>query len=269
MKFRWSVYVRYGAYALVGLYGAHRGIESYWPEVYCRLGVGSACADASHRVLDEKGDLKLAYEWSALGCEHGEWMACNNLGVCLQRGAGVAKDEALARRAYRKACDARIGLACANLAALLRDGRGGAADSEAATRLFHQGCEFGSDAACRSAVETAATLEEKTGWAEKACALGSARDCANATLLFAQTMPKPEALKARAAKLNSACADEDSTSCVALGFLYRLGLGVPKNPERGNELFQSGCRLGHTGACLLVQAGGDVSKVKLENTREL
>jgi TPR repeat protein len=253
----------------VALYGVHRGVEGYFPQVYCRLGVGSACVDASHRALRAGVDATLAYEASQRGCELGEGMACNNLGVCLQRGAGVAKDEGRARTAYQRGCDARIGLACGNLGVLVRDGRGGAVDTAGAERLFQAGCDFGSDVACRAAAAAAISIAEKLRWLDKACALGSARDCATGVLVFAQTKPKPEELAARAAKLNSACAKEDATSCVALGFLYRLGLGVPKDLPRSMELFQSACRMNHAGACRLVEVGGDPSKVRMDGAVEL
>ena len=46
-----------------------------------------------------------------------------------------------------------------------------------------------------------------------------------------------------------ACAAELAIGCADLGFLIATGAGVPRDPERGFQLTESGCQLGYAPAC--------------------
>jgi uncharacterized protein len=76
--------------------------------------------------------------------------ACVAHGEMLERGTGVARDEARAAKLFERACDAKnLALeGCTALAELAADGRGVPKDEEHARDLFRKGCADEDAATC-------------------------------------------------------------------------------------------------------------------------
>jgi TPR repeat protein len=82
------------------------------------------------------------------GCDKGIAHACNDLGIALFDGSGVARDPQKAAAAYRRACDLGDALGCVNLGVMLLNGQGIPSDPAAAAEFFRVGCLAGDHAAC-------------------------------------------------------------------------------------------------------------------------
>ena len=103
----------------------------------------------------------------ATACEEGDATACNDLGVCYQRGYWVSPDSRSAFRLfdracsdgsadgcsnlgalYEQACNDGAALGCSNLGALYARGVFLHRDRPVARRLFSLACESGSATGC-------------------------------------------------------------------------------------------------------------------------
>lgn len=94
-------------------------------------------------------DLKEAVVWFRRGCEAGDALACNNLGMSHFQGWGVEADRSKAAEAFEKACAGDDKDGCANLGGLYAGGLGGLVrDRAKALRLFSKGCRLGSPRGC-------------------------------------------------------------------------------------------------------------------------
>lgn len=81
-------------------------------------------------------------------CDLGSAIGCNNAGMRLEYGRGAPKDEATAANLYEKACDAGWAGACNNHARMLANGWGVPQDEPRAVDLFRKGCGMGDAGAC-------------------------------------------------------------------------------------------------------------------------
>jgi hypothetical protein len=84
----------------------------------------------------------------ATACEEGDATACNDLGVCYQRGYFVPPDSRSAFRLFDRACSDGSADGCSNLGALYEQGAGTRRNLEAAARLYEQACNDGAALGC-------------------------------------------------------------------------------------------------------------------------
>ena len=89
-------------------------------------GQGHAHAmDTLGHMHDERKEHEQAVGWYTKGAEAGLPQAMYNLGLCLDKGEGVATPDCLAAADwYRRAADAGIGEAAHNLSTMYVHGRG-------------------------------------------------------------------------------------------------------------------------------------------------
>lgn len=109
----------------------------------CRHDWRDACFELAR--LDEASAVFLYFKACALGHMQG----CNNLGVRLGEGKGIAVDVAAARAAYRRACDAEVVMGCRNLGYSLENVE--PRDLAAARALREQACKAGEKESCEVA----------------------------------------------------------------------------------------------------------------------
>lgn len=222
------------------------------PGLLCRAGDGAQCAEASNQALGKTPeDGATAFDDAQRGCGLGDATSCNNLGVCYQRGAGVAKSAARAAQHYRQACDAGQGLGCHNLANLLQQSD---APTGEVTAQLDSACALKWAEGCRAAMwrhqgEPALLLKR----AEQGCALSDSPSCAMAALVLALTEPGSSRARERIVQVTASCSDDDAASCAMLGLLYARGDGVTRDGARARELLARACRHGAQGACQLAQ----------------
>ena len=90
-----------------------------------------------------------AFDGYKAQAEKGDRVAQNNLGVCYEKGLGVAKDEVQAVSWYRKAADQGYAKAQSNLGVCYEVGKGVAKDEVLAVSWYRKAAEQG-DAAAQS-----------------------------------------------------------------------------------------------------------------------
>jgi hypothetical protein len=98
-------------------------------------------------------DALLAFRSFERACEGGSPDGCSNLGALYEGGVGVEVGLEEAARRYEQACDMGGALGCSNLGALYAHGRGVARDLREARRLFTLACELGSAAGCSNLIQ--------------------------------------------------------------------------------------------------------------------
>ncbi|HVV85292.1 MAG TPA: hypothetical protein VHE35_19655 [Kofleriaceae bacterium] len=209
-------------------------------------------------------DLELATAYLKRGCELGDGGACNDYGVNLVNGTGVARDEPAGLAMWGKACDHGIAVSCRNLGGRLMAGRGVARDEQRALVLLKRGCDAGDDESCRLADD----LEHR--WqrvgtqavpppdavahlhaAEQECAAGALANCAEVADLVWEGRGV-DADPARAiATHDELCTRGYSPSCLVLSSVYLSG-EVPRDPPRSRRYLEAACALRDARGCGLL-----------------
>ena len=119
----------------------------------CEKGDGVMCNDLGVSYLHGAGtppDVTLALHAFERSCRQGSADGCGNLGALYESGVGVAASLAQAARLYDRACTMGCALACSNLGALYARGLGVERDRDEAQHLFTLACETGSAAGCNN-----------------------------------------------------------------------------------------------------------------------
>jgi hypothetical protein len=132
----------------------------YWMD-RCRKGDGSICESVG-RNFEQGGsgpwgyfgqDYAKAVEFYAHGCEFGNRPSCGSLGALLLDGKGATKDETMALKLLREACEFATVLEgarrCFQAGAAIAQGHGTERDDIAAHQLFERGCRLGEAGSCR------------------------------------------------------------------------------------------------------------------------
>jgi len=122
----------------------------------CERGDAVHCNDLGVSYLHGYGvpvDAILAFRSFERSCAGGSPDGCSNLGALYESGVGVETSLAEAARRYEQACDAGGALGCSNLGALYAHGRGVPRDLAEARRLFTLACELGSAAGCSNLIQ--------------------------------------------------------------------------------------------------------------------
>jgi Sel1 repeat len=90
----------------------------------------------------------LALEDYDVACRRGDASACNNLGVCYQRGYGTAPDDGIALQLFERACHAGSAAACNNQGALLEQAWLRGDDIDRIRESYERACNQGSGLGC-------------------------------------------------------------------------------------------------------------------------
>lgn len=198
-------------------------------EEYC-LGLGYWFSSSGNRLT--RDPAKAAY-WHTKAAANGSHQAQVALAYQYEKGYGVQTDIAKAVQLYRSAAEQNDASAMFNLGRMYSLGRGVEKNEAEADRWFHLAAEHGSAEARVHFRDSAQYSAEGAGRSdfEAGYKAYEKQDYTNAAILFE-----------KAANAGNPSAD------VALGQLYRQGLGVAKNEKRAFELYQTAALKGHARA---------------------
>ncbi|MBN8550015.1 MAG: SEL1-like repeat protein [Deltaproteobacteria bacterium] len=199
-------------------------------EEYC-LGLGY-WFQSGHTILPH--DPEKSAFWHRKAAEHGSAPAKVALAYYYEKGYGVQQDVSQAVRLYQEAADQGDASALFNLGRLKSLGRGVSKNEAEAKRLFDAAAQKGSTDAKVDARKTRQYEELERPAREtfqQAYAAFKANDYAKALQLYQA-----------ASQAGNASAD------VALGQMYRQGLGVPVDELRATQYYQSAALRGHARA---------------------
>jgi hypothetical protein len=231
----------------------------------CRDGFPKACRNLGRFYRDGKGrprDPERANTLFRAACEAAPNSGgCNELGLSLERGVGIAKDARKAGEAYERGCTGEDWDACTNLGVLLSNDSTPAAQDRAIV-LFERACAAHrartvrlreTAVACLDLARTLRTRKTDDAKAVAAyqdvCDIGYTGGCGGLALMVAEgrgTAADP----ARAAALNQrACDASDGSACNNLARAYYKGVGVPVDRARAIDLFKRACVLKDETGC--------------------
>jgi TPR repeat protein len=211
-------------------------------------------------------------------CEQGNLKACNNLGVHLERGFGVAVDLDAALEHYKKSCteDTRDG--CVNLAALLEK-RGQLASAH---QIYEQECQSDVPPACYNLAISlersppgVRDLERARKLYEKACGLKHAGACNNLGAMLARLggiEKDKELLVVARTSYQQGCELGQPAACRNLGAMAEKGEGGPRDLSTARSSYDTACRAGDINACArfaLFDARGLAGEVNIERAVKL
>jgi hypothetical protein len=170
---------------------------------------------------------------SAIGCPYGDPIACtrrcevdgdgascNDLGLMLTRGDGLAIDEPRATTYFLRACDQASAVGCNHAGMRLEYGRGAKQDEPTAAALYERACDAGWPPACNNLGRMIAN-----GW-------GVPKDEPRAVDLF-----------------RKGCGQGDAGACANLGWCYVRGRGVVADLTVGAGWLRKACGAGNNWAC--------------------
>jgi hypothetical protein len=123
----------------------------------CQRGDAVACNDLGVTALHSvPSDPRLAARSFERACENGSADGCSNLGALYEAGVGVRASSSDAADLYERACTGGAALGCSNLGALYARGKGVVRDESEAQRLFSEACASGSAAGCNNLMRVGA-----------------------------------------------------------------------------------------------------------------
>lgn len=118
----------------------------------CLMGESSDCLRAALSFEGGEGaagrDQTRAAQQYSRGCDLGNSLTCNALGVALDYGEGAARDPERAVAAFERACKLGDSLGCANLGYMFENGEGVARDGARARSLYRDACTSGNVYGC-------------------------------------------------------------------------------------------------------------------------
>ena len=187
-------------------------------------------------------------------CDAGDMESCVRIAETIRFGnALIAADAARGFALLKRACDKNVGKACYWLADQDKATKQAAIDR--ARPLVLEDCKRGDAASCQIAGDLAMMgnqeAEQKKFEARsnelyaKACNDGDYNGCGMAIGPFYDKKDWAGGLPF----VTKGCEHDDPESCKWLAGQYSDGLGVPKDPKRGRELYQKACRLGSDASC--------------------
>ncbi len=152
-------------------------------------------------------------EGCATQCERGNGPSCVTLGTMMSEGKGVPIDQARSAALWQKGCDLGDHSGCVGIAVRMFRGHGVPKNPDQAVVIMQRECDA-----------------------------GSFYGCAQLALVNAFYVPQPTA---QALPLGvRACNGGESEGCQAVGTMYKLGKGAPKDLARSKEYFERSCQDG-------------------------
>jgi TPR repeat protein len=145
-------------------------------------------------------------------CSLGAYNACTSYGFMFEKGHGVSRDYGKAMAFYEKGCTGGNPQGCSNVGVMYETGMGmSSADLGRAGEYYEKACKMGLNEACSYLTQLIDHMR---------------RDC---------EPPKPAARPAKPGE------KVDKSDCTNLGYLYELGVGVPKDMRMAAEYYKRGC----------------------------
>jgi TPR repeat protein len=249
---------------------------------YCSQNDGISCYNAA-KAFEEGRQIKRnpqrAFELSKRGCELDVALSCEQLGYHYKDGDGTTRSVRLAAEAYGKACAIRPNkYACGEMKFLggTLPPRPSAAparafDVDKAKRVGDQafallGCEEGNFADCQKSCDARnpkgcqrlgemynkggggapKDLHKAMGAFLRACDFGLTLGCHNYAVLVMQTGGEKTV---GATFFEQACESDHAESCFSWAMCLKEGIGVPRDPSKGDQVLQKACKLGSRNAC--------------------
>jgi TPR repeat protein len=213
-----------------------------------------ACAALSELLLSEAGgqaNPQRALELARQECEGSipDRRACYALGMIHEQGAaGVSRDTVKAKSLYEHACKDQYGPACTRRGAMALEGP--SPNAAEAKSFFDAACGQRDPAGCL-ALGNLMPNARATGdgfRAEQAftiaCEGGLARGCAKAARLRWPEWRKSDTWPEIARLLEKGCEGgmHDALACFDRGRLFEEGLGVPRDEQTAQRLYDAACR---------------------------
>ncbi len=214
----------------------------------CEKGDGLACGLAAEYLMTKSGNEAQAFKLTSKGCALGSAFSCATLGAQYDNAHGVSKDEALAVKYFKKACEEHNGLGCLNLAAMTYAGRGGLAkDERRGAELILRACEFGNETACKGYPKSvgAPAGSDRKAYCEffgKRCSENHAEACNYAAWCAESGYAAPKDAQLAKTLYAKACASTSAGACFHLGELE-------SDSDRALGFYRTSCQRGYGYAC--------------------
>jgi TPR repeat protein len=155
------------------------------------------------------------------GCDLGNSLACNALGVALDYGDGIARDPERSAASFDRACRLGDSLGCANLGYMFENAEGVARDVARARALYRD-----------------------------ACTSGNVYGCLHDEMLAAQDAGAPRDRMRVFTYWRRACESRDARACAFVGVMYEDGPdGLARDESKSQEAMKRSCDLGNRRAC--------------------
>lgn len=208
-------------------------------------------------------------------------------GVAYEYARGVPFDLALARDAYRRACERSDARACAAWGHTLTMGPPAGRDVAHALELFRSACEHGAELGCvhlvlatdGNEVASNAARSERLATFERACSAGEAFGCTRLGMermtpnASAGTRVDParraEEEEQAVAAFTTACEASEPSACAELAKAYGWGRGVQADASRVTPLIERACELGHFQSCAELVARYELQPPNIARDRGL
>jgi TPR repeat protein len=199
--------------------------DRLFAEHRCLMGESAECRRAA--VIFEGGqggtkhDEARAAQQYGRGCDLGDSVACNALGVALDYAEGVGRDPEHAALAFDRACKLGDSLGCANLGYMFENGEGIARDRARARALYRD-----------------------------ACISGQVYACLHVEMLAAQDAGAPHDRDRAFAFWRRACEARDARACAFVAVMYEDGPdGKTRDEAKSQQTMKRACDLGNRRAC--------------------
>lgn len=187
---------------------------------WCSRGVSAACKELAlaYDLPDGPREPGRAAALTRRACALGDPYACVRSGVAHELERGVPKDDAVARRYFRRACERGLSHGCFYLAEdiLVADG-----SLREAARLAQRGCEMGSAEACNLLAKIYIASHDDVAvvrWATEACRMGSSSGCQH---LIVRNIELPRSIADPVQLYHSACNEKIASACLRLPTLVQ------------------------------------------------
>lgn len=241
-------------------------------------------------------------------CEAGSAEACRNLGICYDRGDGVAVDDSMSAAYYEKACTLKDGFSCMYASMAYSEGRGVTQDVAHAQKLRDTGCAlYPEGVLCEEVADEMAQkdaenlfndnlkeCENKNGsacnevslqyragdgvdinyemsikYAHKACDLEFATACSMIAEYYLREGEQSSAADAFAFYVKG-CEFGDALACNKVAESYINGSGVDKDAQMAISYYEKGCNLDEIISCQYLYNFYEVDgdEERLEHIRE-
>jgi hypothetical protein len=146
-------------------------------------------------------------------------------------------------------CRDGVAQSCNELGLLLNDGRAVRRDDVAALANFERACALGLEAGCANAATLRSGASPRGQALDSACAAGDARACTALGLRYLEGTAGSVDFGAARAALERGCTLGEGVACANLGLMYRRGAGVAADEGKAREFLTRACSMGVADAC--------------------
>lgn len=186
---------------------------------FCTVLAGLSAAQPTAAQADDPAQARLELQVCRNG--RGDANACNNYGLHLLNGAGVAQDKRAGLRYFRMACEMDYMRACENVAVETARPDGDLRNVAESIRYLRRACDGGWSSACH-----------RLGYRLRDGVDGATQDHAAGLRAF-----------------ELACNMRNGEACFEAGFFYLNGWGVAADDAAAARVYQSSCSLNFARGC--------------------